>query len=183
MPGQAGLRPPSLKALSARVSARSLKEMISAREGTDAAPGTASRLPSVAFGRRHRSSLCRLTTPLWTSKLRADERRRAVLGRPWLTLVLDVTHASVLGLYVSLAPPSSVSVALAISQAVLPKSPWLAERDIALPWPMHGSVGIIHLDNAAEFHAKALERGCQQHGFRLEYALPRRPTMAATSSA
>jgi hypothetical protein len=33
----AGLRPPSLKALSARVSARSLKEMISAREGTDAA--------------------------------------------------------------------------------------------------------------------------------------------------
>jgi putative transposase len=52
----------------------------------------------------------------------ADERRRAVLGRPWLTLVLDVHTRSVLGLYVPLAPPSAVSVALAISLAVLPRS-------------------------------------------------------------
>src|SRR5208283_1137468 len=169
----AGLKPPSLKAVSARVSARSLKEMVTAREGADAARDRFS--PAIGG--------LKTTAPLHLVQIDhtlvdiqlADERFRAVLGRPWLTLVLDVHTRSVLGLYVSLDPPSSVSVALAVAQAVLPKQPWLAARDIALAWPMHGGVGIIHLDNAAEFHAKALVRGCQQHGFRLEYRVPATP--------
>jgi putative transposase len=168
-----GLKPPSLKALSARVSARSLKEMVTAREGADAARDRFS--PAVGGLRTSAPlQLVQIDHTLVDIQL-ADERLRAVLGRPWLTLVLDVHTRSVLGLYVSLDPPSSVGVALAIAQAVLPKQPWLAGRHIALAWPMHGRVGIIHLDNAAEFHAKALERGCQQHGFRLEYRAPATP--------
>jgi putative transposase len=34
---------------------------------------------------------------------------------------------------------------------------------------------VVHLDNAKEFHARALERGCQEHGIRLEYRPPLRP--------
>jgi putative transposase len=169
----AGLKPPSLKAVSARVSARSLKEMVTAREGADAARD---RLSPAVGGIRTAAALqvVQIDHTLVDIQL-ADERLRAVLGRPWLTLVLDVHTRSVLGLYVSLDPPSSVSVALAVAQAVLPKQPWLAARDITLAWPMHGRVGIIHLDNGTEFHAKALTRGCQQHGFRLEYRAPATP--------
>jgi len=169
----AGLKPPSLKALLARVSARSLKEMVAAREGPDAARDRFS--PAVGG--------IRTATPLQVVQIDhtlvdiqlADERLRAVLGRPWLTLVLDVHTRSVLGLHVSLDPPSTVSVALAVAHAVLPKEAWLVARDIDLAWPMHGRMGIIHLDNAAEFHAKALARGCQQHGFRLQYRAPATP--------
>jgi len=169
----AGLKPPSLKALSARVSARSLKEIVTAREGADVARD---RFSPAVGGLRTTAplQLVQIDHTLVDIQL-ADEHLRAVLGRPWLTLVLDVHTRSVLGLHVSLDPPSSVSVALAISQAVLPKQPWLATRDIALAWPMHGRVGTIHLDNGAEFHAKALERGCQQHGFRLAYRAPATP--------
>jgi putative transposase len=169
----AGLKPPSLKAVSARVSAHSLKEMVTAREGADVARD---RFSPAVGGLKTMAPLhlVQIDHTLVDIQL-ADEHLRAVLGRPWLTLVLDVHTRSVLGLYVSLDPPSSVSVALAVAQAVLPKQPWLAARDIALTWPMHGCVGIIHLDNAAEFHTKALARGCQQHGFRLEYRVPATP--------
>jgi putative transposase len=34
---------------------------------------------------------------------------------------------------------------------------------------------LIHVDNGAEFHSRAFERGCQQHGVRLEYRPPATP--------
>jgi putative transposase len=90
-----------------------------------------------------------------------DEICRAVIGRPYLTLVLELHTRSVLGLHLSLDPPSATSVALAVANAVLPKEDWLRARGIEVGWPMHGRMGIIHLDNAPEFHSGALSRGCQ----------------------
>jgi putative transposase len=34
---------------------------------------------------------------------------------------------------------------------------------------------LIHVDNGTEFHSRAFERGCQQHGIRLEYRPPATP--------
>jgi len=42
-------------------------------------------------------------------------------------------------------------------------------------WPMHGIPEVIHLDNAAEFHGKALKRGCIQYGIELMYRPIRQP--------
>jgi len=61
----AGLKPPSRKALSARVSARSLREMVRAREGPEAARSV-SPLSSLDRARLRHSSSCRPTTPGWT---------------------------------------------------------------------------------------------------------------------
>jgi putative transposase len=58
---------------------------------------------------------------------------------------------------------------------VLAKAGWLADRAIDLAWPAHGLPEIIHVDNGREFHSRAFERGCQQHGVRLEYRPPATP--------
>jgi putative transposase len=50
-----------------------------------------------------------------------DELERYPIGRPWLTVVIDVATRVIMGYQLSLEPPSSTSVALAISHAVLRK--------------------------------------------------------------
>jgi putative transposase len=72
---------------------------------------------------------------------------------------IDIRTRTVAGFHVSLWSPSSVSLSLAMSHAVLPKTLWLADRDLqTLDWPVHGPAGTIHVDNAKEFHAEALAR-------------------------
>ena len=57
-----------------------------------------------------------------------DEWERQPLGRPWLTLAIDVASRFVTGFQISLDRPSSLTVALALTQAVLPKEGWLSDR-------------------------------------------------------
>jgi putative transposase len=59
---------------------------------------------------------------------------------------------------------------------VLPKTSWLADRALqTLDWSVHGLPRAIHVDNAKEFHAEALVRGCQEYGIRLDHRPPREP--------
>lgn len=105
-----------------------------------------------------------------------DQQKRRPIGRPWLTLAIDVRTRMVAGFHVSLWSPSTISLSLALSQAVLPKSSWLADRELqTLNWPVHGLPRTIHVDNAKEFHAEALVRGCQEYGIRLDHRPPARP--------
>jgi transposase InsO family protein len=101
-----------------------------------------------------------------------DEGDRLPIGRPWLTLVIDVASRAVLGFSVSLDEPSTASVALALVQAVLPKDLWLADRELEVPWPMWGLPELLQLDNAPEFHSRALIRGAQEYGVRIDYRPP-----------
>jgi putative transposase len=168
----ASMKPPSRTAIQARVSARSLREMVKAREGA-AGHGSASRRFTRACVSGRRSLSCRSTTKVDIQLV--DDLARAVLGRPWLTPVLDVFSRSVLGFYLSFDAPSATGVAMAITQGVLPKAPWLARNTLDLAWPMHGLPHSLHLDNGAEFHSRALKRRCQQHGVRINYRPPATP--------
>jgi putative transposase len=169
----AGLTPPSRKALQARLSARSLRELVKARKGPKAArqafapvrPGLRPSCPLEIVQIDHTKVDIQLV----------DDLSRAVVGRPWLTVVLDVFSRSVMGFYLSFDAPSASGVALAISQAVLAKSDWLSERGLDFAWPMQGMPQSIHLDNGKEFHSRALKRGCQQHGMRIDYRPPATP--------
>jgi putative transposase len=96
-----------------------------------------------------------------------DETHRLPIGRPWLTLAVDVATRVVVGLYVSLEAPSSTSVALCLSQAVLPKELWLRSRELACTWPVWGIPRAVHADNGADFTSSALRRGCDEHGIAL----------------
>lgn len=104
-----------------------------------------------------------------------DELERRPIGRPWLTLVIDVATRVVLGFYVSLRHPSASSVAMAISHAVLRKDDYLSSVDVNAEWPAFGLPLRLHLDNAKEFRSRALIRGCEQHGIRVSYRPPLTP--------
>ncbi len=104
-----------------------------------------------------------------------DERDRQPIGRPYLTLAIDVFTRCVLGMVVTLEAPSAVSVGLCLAHAACDKRPWLEGLNVEMDWPMSGKPGLLYLDNAAEFKSEALRRGCEQHGIRLDYRPPGQP--------
>lgn len=89
-----------------------------------------------------------------------DDVYREPIGRPWLTLAIDVFSRIVVGYYLTLEAPSSLSVALCLAHMVGDKAPWLAQRGVEAAWP-GGLPTAIHLDNATEFHAGAWLRGAR----------------------
>ena len=105
-----------------------------------------------------------------------DQDHRLSIGRPWLTLAIDIASRAIVGFSLSLEAPSALSVSLVLSHVVLPKAAWLADRELHnLDWPMAGLPRVIHLDNAKEFHSEALVRGCQEYGIAIDYRLPGQP--------
>ena len=100
---------------------------------------------------------------------------RRALGRPWLTLAIDIASRCVVGFYVGMERPNAGTVALLLSRIALPKAPWLATLGVNASWPMQGIPRVLHMDNAAEFKSKALRMGCSQYGIELMYRPVGRP--------
>jgi putative transposase len=97
-----------------------------------------------------------------------DEHRREPIGRPWITVAIDVASRCVVGIYIAIRP-SAATVALLLTRVALPKSDWLASIGVDTQWPMHGLPKALHLDNAAEFRSRALRSGGSQYGIDLIY--------------
>lgn len=104
-----------------------------------------------------------------------DRFTRRLIGRPWLSLAIDLATRCVVGFFLGMERPHAGTVALLISRIVLPKKDWLAHLELALDWPMHGIPKTLHLDNAAEFHGRALRLGCAEYGVELQYRPVGRP--------
>ena len=100
---------------------------------------------------------------------------RRSIGRPWLTLAIDIASRCVVGFYVGMERPNAGTVALLLSRIALPKAPWLVAIGADMSWPMQGIPKVLHLDNAAEFKSKALRAGCAQYGIDLMYRPVGRP--------
>jgi putative transposase len=101
--------------------------------------------------------------------LLVSEYDRRVIGRPWLTIALDVATRCVLSFYVSMDRPGAATVGLLLTRAALCKAPWLAKIEVDADWPMRGIPQVLHLDNAAEFKSRALRSGCREYGIDLMY--------------
>lgn len=98
-----------------------------------------------------------------------DDRDRLPIGRPYLTVAIDVCSRCLVGMVVTLEPPSAVSVGLCLAHAAGDKRPWLERLGIDAAWPMSGKPKALYVDNAREFKSEALTRGCEQHGISLDY--------------
>ena len=97
-----------------------------------------------------------------------DERSRRSMGRPWVTLALDVFSRVVVGFHVSMERPNAFAAGACLSQAMLPKRPVLARLEVPGEWPVWGKMGTVHADNAREFKGEVLKRACVQYGITLE---------------
>ena len=104
-----------------------------------------------------------------------DERHRLPIGRPYVTVAIDVFSRSIVGLVITLEAPSALSVGLCLAHMVTDKRAWVERLGIEVDWPMAGKPGELFMDNAAEFKSEALRRGCEEHGIRLAYRPPGRP--------
>ena len=164
---------PSYKTVRSRVMGIDLRRRTWLREGQKAA---ADKFRPVMGGLKATEplSLVQIDHTL-VDVIIVDELQRQPMGRPWLTLVVDVAPRAVLGFYLSLNAPSSLSVAMALSHAVLPKAEYLAKQKVEASWPMHGLPRTLQVDNAMEFHAQNLIRGCRQYGIELVYRPPAHP--------
>ncbi len=87
-----------------------------------------------------------------------------VIGRPWVTFIIDVATRMIAGVLVTLDPPQAATVARALSFAVMPKTEFLRRLGIGGVWPIHGKPLELFSDNASEFaRSKAYRRGCAEH--------------------
>lgn len=104
-----------------------------------------------------------------------DPIDREPIGRPWLTLAIDVYSRCIAGFHLSLEAPSATSVGLCLTHAAADKAAWLTLRGIEASWPVQGKPHRIGVDNGPEFHSEAFERGCAQHGMVIDWRPPGRP--------
>jgi putative transposase len=109
-----------------------------------------------------------------------DEHTRQPIGRPYITVGIDMYSRCITGFCLTLEAPSSVSVGLCLAHSVLDKETELRRLGLEGEWPIWGKPGTIHVDNAPEFYSEALSRGCQQHGIRIDYRPVRQPHFGGT---
>jgi putative transposase len=170
---QAQIPIPSYKAVRSRVRALDAQEVVRAREGAKAAAHQF-RPVKAWVSASEPLELVQVDHTL-VDVIVVDDWERKPIGRPWLSLAIDVATRYVLGFFLSLTTPSSAAVAQTISQAVLPKTAYLAALQVDAEWPACGLPRLLHVDNAKEFHARALRRGCEQHGIQIVYRPPLQP--------
>jgi len=169
----AALPPPSMRRLGRWLKSHDQAELLRRREGADkseagflATPGTLDAGAPLRIVQIDHTKVD-LTV--------VDPATRLPIGRPTLTLAIDVNTRMAMGFYLSLEAPALTAVALCLTHAVMDKSAWLAARGIAADWPAHGLPNTIHVDNGAEFHALAFERACAEHRIELTYRPPGTP--------
>jgi putative transposase len=98
-----------------------------------------------------------------------DDLYRRPVGRPWITLAIDVWSRMVAGFYISFDRPGAMAVGLCLLHAMLPKETWLAQHEIATAWPLWGKPAVVHADNAKEFRGRMLNRACENLGIDLHW--------------
>ena len=95
-----------------------------------------------------------------------DEHVRQPLGRPNLTLAVDVYSRMVLGFHLSFDPVSADSVAQCIAHAVCPKELWLKQIGVEGQWPCWGIPDRFRVDKGYEFKNDAYQVACNNYDIR-----------------
>lgn len=164
----AGIKPPHPNTIRNRISAIAGREKLERRRGRRAAKEQFTPTVSHFPGADWPLSVVQIDHTELDIILVDDAHRRPV-GRPWITLAIDVFSRMVVGFYVSFDPPGALSTGLCIAHAILPKEKWLAKHDISTPWPCWGLPRTIHADNAKEFRGNMIKRACEEHGIDLAW--------------
>lgn len=108
-----------------------------------------------------------------------DDIFRKGIGRPWITLAIDVYSRMAVGMYLSLDPPSAMSAGLCICHAIMGKERWIEDRKVDIEWPCWGVMGCIHMDNAREFRGEMLRLACNEYDIDLQLRPVKKPEYGA----
>jgi len=108
-----------------------------------------------------------------------DEKTRQEIGRPFITVAIDVYSRMIYGFYISLEAPSYFSVGQCLLNAILPKDDILKNQNVEGEWPVYGLPRAVHVDNAKEFRGISLQKFCQEYRITDIYRPVARPEFGA----
>jgi putative transposase len=164
----AGLKQPSYKAIRQRINNISSEDKLHRRYHRSIAQNRFKPLEGSFPGSDYPLAIVQIDhTPI--DLIVVDDVYREPVGKPWITVAIDVYSRMVIGFYISLDPPGALGTGLCLSHAILPKGQWLSNLDIQGEWPCFGLMRSIYIDNAKEFHGKMLERACQEYGIEINF--------------
>ncbi len=105
-----------------------------------------------------------------------DDQTGLPLGRPWITACIDDHTRCILGIHVSFADPSYLTVAKCLQHAFRPKT-YLKESQPGLvnDWLAYGVMQELVVDNGMEFHSDSLESACLMLGVEIHYSARKTP--------
>ena len=98
-----------------------------------------------------------------------DDATRQSIGRPWITVAIDIYSRMIVGYYLSMNAPSVTSVGMCISNSILPKDEILLKHDVNSNWNVWGFPETIHVDNGADFRADAIKNAGLAYGINIEF--------------
>lgn len=105
-----------------------------------------------------------------------DDKHRKPIGRPYITVAIDIYSRMITGYYISLDAPSVTSVGMCLSRSILPKQELLMKHGLTdVSWDVFGIPQKIHVDNGSDFRAESLRKSCALHGIGIEFRPLARP--------
>ena len=104
-----------------------------------------------------------------------DDDTRLPIGRPWLTVAIDVFSRMITGYYISLDAPSAFSVGMCIRHSALPKDAELEKLGIDKKWPVWGLMRTLHADNGKDFRSNTIQKSCDEYGINIAWRPVRQP--------
>ena len=170
----AGIAPPHDNTIRNRLKLLAGEQVMAKRKGRKAADQAYSPIESSFPGADWPLAVVQIDhTPL--DIILVDDIDRRPVGRPWITLAIDVFSRMVVGFYVSFDPPGALSAGQCLANTILPKEAWLAKHGIKGEWPCWGVPAKLHMDNAREFRGNMLKRACDEYGIDIEWRPVARP--------
>ncbi len=96
-----------------------------------------------------------------------DDEHRQELGRPWITMAIDVYSRMVAGFYISFESPGYFATGQTLFNAMTPKDKLKEKYQFESQWPVWGIPNMIHMDNAQEFRGIDLQHVCDEYGINI----------------
>ncbi|MCU1006614.1 DDE-type integrase/transposase/recombinase [Stenotrophomonas maltophilia] len=174
---EAGVVAPGRRAVLARIAQRDPLAVAKKRLGSH--EGMARQAPSVNGLRVSRALEAVQIDHALVDLIVVSSVTRKPIGRPWLTVAIDVYTRCILGYYLSFDTPNQTSVAHTLEHAFFPKGAWMKKLGVDVSYPMFGKAECIHWDNAKTFQAKGVKAQCERYGIRIQERPVRSPHYGA----
>ena len=169
-----GLTRPSASAIRRRLRAIAPKEVLAKREGRKAAHDRYGAVKNEFPGADAPLAVVQIDHTL-LDIIVLDEEMRLPIGRPWLTLAIDVWSRMVFGYHLSLDAPSSFAVGLCLCHGMLDKAAELERRGVKGVWPVCGKPVLVHSDNGKDFRSHLIADTLDQYGISAKFRPPLTP--------
>lgn len=171
---KSGIQPPNHMTVRARIARLPERTVLRERGHKEKARNKFNPVPGAFPNADYPLSVIQIDHTL-ADVILVDDIHRKPIGRPWMTLAIDVYSRMITGYYISLDAPSETSVAMCVAHSMLPKEEWIMLHKIDAEWPVWGKPATIHVDNGPDFRSDNFRKSCSAYGINLEFRPVKRP--------